>query len=183
MTNERTAGSGRWLRRGATRSLGGITANRSGREQFVRGGARTVAVLLTIGVSGCASSEIPPEEKEAINLGSNVDVGPVGVDNLLLVTRGEGEPARLIGVLLNEAATRLTVTLSDEDDEISVDLEPGQQYAFHEHPTFFDTADGIPGALSNVSITVESDTELARIPIRDGSLPWLEPYVPDLVIS
>lgn len=110
-----------------------------------------------------------------------MDVGPVGVDNLLLVTRGEGEPARLIGVLLNEADTDLTLTLSDEDDEISVDLESGQQYAFHEHPTFFDTADGIPGALSDVTITVESEseTESARIPIRDGSLPWLEPYLPD----
>lgn len=163
------------------RSLGVIKANRSRREQLARGGARTVAVLLSVGLAGCASSEIPPEEKEAINLGSNVDVGPVAVDNLLLVTRGEGEPARLIGVLLNEADTNLTVTLSDEDDEVVVDLESGQQYAFHEHPTIFDTADGTPGALSNVTITVESEseTESAKIPIRDGSLPWLEPYLPD----
>lgn len=179
MTNDCTAGSGRGFRRGATRSLGAIKANRSRREQLVRGGARTVAVLLTVGLAGCASSEIPPEEKEAINLGSNVDVGPVEVNNLLLVTRAEGEPARLIGVLLNEGDTSLTVTLSDENDEVSVDLESGQQYAFHEHPTFFDTADGIPGALSDVTITVESETKSAKIPIRDGSLPWLEPYVPD----
>lgn len=179
MTIECTAGSGRGSRQGAIRSFGAIKANRSRREQLARGGARTVAVLLTVGLAGCASSEIPPEEKEAINLGSNVDVGAVSVDNLLLVTRGEGKPARLIGVLLNEADTDLTVTLSDEDDEISVDLESGQQYAFHEHPTFFDTADGIPGALSDVTIIVESEMESARIPIRDGSLPWLEPYLPD----
>lgn len=140
-------------------------------------------LLAAAGLTGCASesaSEIPPEEKEAINLGANADVGDVEVGNLLLVTRGEGEPARLIGVLLNESESSVEVALSDEDDDATVTLEPGQQFAFHDNPTLFDTADGIPGALADVTVTVGSDTEEMRIPIRDGSLGWLEPYLPAL---
>lgn len=139
------------------------------------------AMLLAVGtasLTGCATESIPPEEKEAINLGANASVGTVAVENLLLVTEGEGQPARLIGVLLNQSESNVEVELSDSNDEVTVALEPGQQYAFHEHPTLFETADGAPGALSDVSVTVGDQTEAMRIPLRNGSLNWLDPYVP-----
>lgn len=136
------------------------------------------SIVVVAGLSGCAVSDIPPQEKEAINLGVNAEAGPVEVENLLLVTRGEGKPARLIGVLLNTSDTQTQVTLSDQDDEVSLTLQPGQQYAFHDHPTLFKTADDIPGALANVTIAVGEDTESVRIPIRNGSLNWLKPYLP-----
>jgi hypothetical protein len=113
------------------------------------------------------------------NLGMNAEVGPVEVRNLLLVTHGEAEPARLIGVLLNGSEEEIQVTLSDLDDEISVTLDPGQQYAFQEHPTLFETADEIPGAVADVTIAVGTDTESVQIPIRNGSLKWLELYLPN----
>lgn len=144
---------------------------------------RTVlgAILLAVGtasLTGCATEEIPPEEKEAINLGANASVGVVEVENLLVVTQGGEQPARLIGVLLNRSESSVEVEISDDDDEVTIALEPGQQYAFHENPTLFETADEIPGALSDVSVTVGDETEAMRIPIRDGSLNWLKPYVP-----
>ena len=82
-------------------------------------------------------------------------------------------------MLLNYSEDDVRVSLSDEDDQVSVALEPGQQFAFQENPTFFDSADEIPGALAGVDITVGDDTESVRIPIRDGSLNWLEPYLPE----
>lgn len=147
---------------------------------FPRGRASIVSLMIVAaGLSGCAgTSELPPEEKEAINLGANAEAGPVEVGNLLVVTRGESEPARLIGVLLNESEASVEVTLSDEDDEVVVALEPGQQYAFQENPTLFDTADARPGALTDITVSVGSDSETVQVPVRDGTLGWLEPYLP-----
>ncbi|WP_146071019.1 hypothetical protein [Cryobacterium sp. Y57] len=139
-------------------------------------------VLVAAALSGCSgvgAPRIPPTELGSKNLGMNAEVGPVEVRNLLLVTHGEAEPARLIGVLLNGSEKEIQVTLSDQDDEISVTLDPSEQYAFQEHPTLFETADAIPGAVADVTIAVGTDTESVQIPIRNGSLKWLEPYLPN----
>ena len=154
------------------------------RRRVVRNRVSVAALVLVVaGLSGCAgvgvgAPRIPPTELGSKNLGMNAEVGPAEVRNLLVVTRGEAEPARLIGVLLNGSEAEIQVTLSDQDDEISVTLDPGQQYAFQEHPTLFETADDMSGAVADVTITVGADTESVQIPIRDGSLKWLEPYLP-----
>lgn len=139
------------------------------------------AALIGAGVAltACSGGGIPPEEKEAINLGTNAEIGSVVVSNLLIVTRGESESARLIGVLLNESDAAAEVTLSDADDQVVVDLQPGQQYAFHEHPALFTTADDAPGAVTSITVTVgERGSESLTVPVRDGTLEWLKPYLP-----
>jgi hypothetical protein len=138
------------------------------------------ATGLAVSLTACVgATDIPPGEKEAINLGTNAEVGSVSVDNLLLVTRGEARSARLIGVLTNRSGAPVEVELSDQDDTVTVTLDGGQQYAFQEHPTFFATADDIPGALATVTIGADEDVQSVTIPIRDGSLDWLEPYLPE----
>ncbi|RWZ58332.1 hypothetical protein ELQ92_15020 [Labedella populi] len=136
------------------------------------------AVALMTALAGCADEPLPPEELEAINLGANAEAGPVSVDNLLVVTRDAGEPARLIGVLLNESDASVDVTLSDADDSVSLSLDPGQQYALHENPQIFDTADEIPGATTEVTVAVDDDDTTMTVPVRDGTMAWLEPYLP-----
>ncbi|TFD85164.1 hypothetical protein [Cryobacterium serini] len=160
-----------------------IKAPLTSRQRVVRNRVSAAALVLAVGgLSGCSgvgAPRIPPTELGSINIGMNAEVGPVEVRNLLLVTRGEAEPARLIGVLLNGSEEDVQVTLSDQDDEVSVTLDPGEQYAFQEHPTLFETADDISGAVAHVTITVGADTESVQIPIRNGDLKWLEPYLPN----
>lgn len=65
----------------------------------MNGAVVTVAILLFAGgLTGCSATtqqilpgneSLPPGDKEAINLGTNLEVGDVDVGNLLLVTRGE----------------------------------------------------------------------------------------------
>ncbi|WP_104080954.1 hypothetical protein [Cryobacterium sp. Y11] len=169
--------------RSMLRSLSQAKVPLTSRRRVVRTGVSAAALMLVVtGLSGCSgvgAPRIPPTELGSINLGMNAEVGPVEVRNLLLVTHGEAEPARLIGVLLNGSEAEVQVTLSDQDDEISVPLDPGQQFAFQEHPTLFETADDISGAVADVTITVGADSESVQIPIRDGSLKWLEPYMPN----
>jgi hypothetical protein len=144
--------------------------------------AAALTAVAAAGLAGCSSAaeQIPPDEKEAINLGANATIGDVEVDNLLLVSRGESEPARLIGVLLNDSTETVELTLADSDDRVAVSLEPGQQYAFQENETLFDTADAQPGSYTDIALSLSGsdDTETASVPVRDGSLNWLSPYVP-----
>lgn len=139
-----------------------------------------LASLLVL--AGCAPESDTSErldELEAVNLGTNAEVGAVSFDNLLVVTRGEGEPARLMGVLLNQGEESVDVTIADADDSTSVTLSPGQQFAFQENVVVFDTADDRPGSRIELTLTVGGAEEAAPVPVRNGSFEWLEPYLPE----
>lgn len=139
-----------------------------------------VAVAASLlGLTACAPDVSERlEELEAVNLGTNAEVGPVSFDNMLVVTRGEGEPARLMGVLLNSSEEPVDVTIGDADDSTDVTLAPGQQFAFQENVVVFETADDRPGARVELDFTVDAETDSAPVPVRNGTLDWLEPYLP-----
>ncbi|WP_156710940.1 hypothetical protein [Yonghaparkia sp. Soil809] len=139
-------------------------------------GTMTASLL---GLAGCAPDVSERlEDLEAVNLGTNAEVGPVSFDNMLVVTRGEGEPARLMGVLTNFSNETIDVTIADADDSTDVMLLPGQQFAFQENVVVLDTADDRPGARIELTFTVEGETDSAPVPVRNGTLEWLEPYIP-----
>lgn len=123
-----------------------------------------------VALAGCLSSEVAPDEKRVINLSGKERIGTVEISNLLLVSRGEGEPARLIGVLLNKSESSVEVVFSDADDEATVALNPGQQYAFHENPTIFGTAGETPGGYVDVTVTLGDESDTMTIPVRNGKL-------------
>lgn len=132
-----------------------------------------------LALAGCAPDYSERlEELEAVNLGTNAEVGEVSFDNLLVVTRGEGEPTRLMGVLLNKGEEAVDVTIADADDSTSVTLSPGQQFAFQENVVIFETADDRPGSRIELTLTVEGDEDAVPVPVRNGSFEWLEPYLP-----
>lgn len=140
----------------------------------------TTSLVALAGLAGCAPDTSERlEELEAVNLGVNAEVGPVSFDNMLVVTRGEGQPARLMGVLLNSSEESVDVTIADADDSTAVTLEPGQQFAFQENAVVFDTADDRPGARAELTFTVEGESDSSPVPVRNGSLDWLEPYLPE----
>ena len=140
----------------------------------------TTVLAVLLGLSGCwpGGQSDRLDELEAVNLGTNAEVGPVSFDNLLVVTRGEARPARLMGVLTNTAIEAVEVTIADADDSTDVTLAPGQQFAFQENAVVFDTADGRPGSRIELSLSVGGEQDSVPVPVRNGSLEWLEPYLP-----
>lgn len=149
-------------------------------KSSIRIPAATASALVgALLLAGCGSEPTPPQELDAVNLGVNGSAGDLEIENLLLVTSGEGSPARLIGVLLNHQEEDVEVTIADADDEVSVSLEPGQQFAFQETPTILDSSDDIPGSLVDLTVTAGDDSTTLAVPVRDGSLGWLAPYVPE----
>jgi len=140
----------------------------------------TASLAALLGLAGCAPDHSERlEELEAVNLGTNAEVGAVSFDNMLVVTRGEGEPARLMGVLLNTSEAPVEVGIADADDATTVTLAAGEQYAFQEHEVVFATADDRPGSRLPLTLEVDGEREELPVPVRNGTLDWLEPYLPE----
>lgn len=135
------------------------------------------ALVMALGLAGC--SEPAEEELDAIAVGENGSVGSVKLLSVLLVSENEGEPGRLLGTLDNETDEPLEVTLSDEDDSVTVTVGADDQYPFNSNEALFSTAGDAPGA--NTTITVEADGETTEltIPVLDGTLERYRPYLPE----
>lgn len=94
-----------------------------------------LAASIALGLSGWAG---PPEEDWcAIANGTDADIGGVEVRSLLIVSCGENRPGRLLGTLFNTTDKPVDVTLSDEDDSVTVQLESQADYGFDTHPLVF----------------------------------------------
>lgn len=135
------------------------------------------ALILVMGLTGCSSPA--EEDMDAIAVGEDGSVGSVKLLSVLVVSENEGEPARLLGTLDNEGDETLEVTLSDEDDSVTVTVAANDQYPFDTNEAVFDTAGDAPGA--NTTITVEADGETTEltIPVLDGTLERYQPYLPE----
>jgi hypothetical protein len=155
-----------------------MATNQNPSRMFIAS-ALLAPLLALVGCSSEPEYSERLEELEAVNLGTNAQVGAVSFDNLLVVTRGEGEPARLMGVLLNQGEQAVEVAIADADDSTSVTLSPGQQFAFQENVVVFDTADDRPGSRIELTLSVDGDEDAVPVPVRNGSFEWLEPYLPE----
>lgn len=91
-----------------------------------------IAAAVALGFSGCAG---PAEEDwYAIANGTDADIGGVEVRSVLIVSSGQKRPGRLLGTLFNSMEMPVDVTLSDEDDSVTVRLEPQADYGFDTNP-------------------------------------------------
>lgn len=137
-------------------------------------------VVSALFLSGCGGNgeDIPPEEKEAIAVGVNAEIGEVEVLSVLLVSSGESEPGRLLGTVSNKAGSPVDVTFSDPDDVLTVTVDGGAEYGFDQNPAVFDTVSGIPGALVPVTVTAGADRQELQVPVVDGTLERYRPYLP-----
>lgn len=135
-----------------------------------------LAAMIALGFSGCAG---PAEEDwYAIANGTDADVGGVEVRSVLIVSSGENRPGRLLGTLFNTTERPVDVTLSDEDDSVTVRLEPQADYGFDTNPLVFSSIAGIPGSRVSVTVTVGSSNEELSTPVFDGTLQAYRPYLP-----
>ncbi len=139
----------------------------------------TVASVLLLVLVGAGCSSPAEEDRDAIAVGEDGKVGSVELLSVLLVSAGEGEPARLLGTLMNETDQPLEITLSDKDDNVIVTVAGNGQYPFDTNEAIFETAGDAPGA--NTTITVEADGETTDlvVPVVDGTLERYRPYLPE----
>ncbi|MFD4421848.1 hypothetical protein ACFWN7_10125 [Agromyces sp. NPDC058484] len=144
-------------------------------------GAVVVGVALAVGLGGCSFVTAPPvpfDDREAVAVGTNMDVGEIKIRSLLLVTTGEGQPGRFLGSIFNPTDAAVEVTIADDDDSVTVTVPARDVLGFDEEETVIDSVAEIPGSYTPVTVTAEGVEVEDRIPVVDGSLDWYQPYVP-----
>ncbi len=140
-------------------------------------GTTASSLLLLSALTSCSSSD--DDRTGAIAVGENGSVGSVNLLSVLLVTEAEGEPARLLGTLENETDQSVEVTITDDDDEVVIALEPDEQFSLLHNETILDTADGAPGSNTTITAATSDDTTDLLVPVLDGTLDQYRQYVPE----
>ena len=146
-----------------------------------RGAATAAGLSLSLlALTGCygQGANPPPGEREAITNGVDVDLGDADVRSLLIVSGDQPGPGRLLGTLSATGDEPVEVTIADDDDTVSVTVEPGSDYGFDTNPARFETVSEPPGARIPVTVTVGSESTEVTIPVMDGTLDFYEPYLP-----
>ena len=139
------------------------------------------AGMIVLGLPGC--SEAPEEDWYAIANGADTEVGKVEVRSLILVASAENGPGRLLGTLYNTSDEPLNITISDEDDKVTIRVEGQSNLGLDTNPHFFSSVSEIPGSRVPVTITVGTDSTELDTPVLDGTLQAYRPYVPTSTTS
>lgn len=137
--------------------------------------AVTVAVA-AVALAGCSYvNPITTQEYYAASDGVHLNIDDIEAQNLIVFTNGQGEPAALVGVLVNRGTedVQLRVTFDgDTATEVSspagsiVNLSPLDGVVVP------GTSPVFPGQLTEVGFATDSDGYFAyNIPVMDATLP------------
>lgn len=132
--------------------------------------------MVILCLPGCSGA--PEEDWYAIANGADTEVGNIEVRSLLLVANEKNEPGRLLGTLFNTSDEPVEVTLSDEDDSVTIRVESQSDLGLDTNPHYFSSVSEIPGSRVPVTITVGTDSTKLDTPVLGGNLPAYRPYLP-----
>ncbi len=155
-------------------------AGRTGRRSVLRALAALTIAGTAVGVAGCSplTTLRPYAPSDGVRA---VLEDQITIENLLILTTGEGMPALVVGGVTNRTADRsvVTMTFGENGTETSVVvlgrdtvlLDPLNENG---ELMFLEASPVAPGAVVPVTIsTEESGSVTAQVPVLDGTL---EPY-------
>ncbi|WP_104180713.1 hypothetical protein [Arthrobacter sp. B0490] len=137
------------------------------------GGLVATAMLV---LTGCATGGEDNWNSTAV--GDDKSVGEVDLRSVLLVTRDEGEPARLLGTLENNGDGAVDITISDSDEETTLTIPAQGSVPLDSVDTVLQTAGDAPGARTTLTATTDAGDVDLLVPVVDGTLDPYQPYLP-----
>ncbi len=152
-----------------------------------RGKLAMATAALSIGllsVSGCAY--INPQatsEQYAASDGTNTDLGPLQLRNIMIIAGAEDEPGRVIGAVYNTSADNVTLTIAGTaGSRTRVPVQPNSFVLLNDpaEAPVLTRAGGAPGSLVEVQIS-ESGTGLSapfKVPVLDGTIVDYKDFLP-----
>lgn len=139
--------------------------------------AWTATAALAAGLGACAP--IATQTPYAASDGVRVDVtDTVRVENLMVISAGEGEPGAFQGAVANSGSETVTVLIGD----LSVDVDAGATTLIggkDGEQLVLDSVPEPPGANLDLTVGAEGAAgELVPVPVLDGTLPEYAELVP-----
>jgi hypothetical protein len=135
-----------------------------------------VALAAIASLAACSGgSPLTALKPYAASDGLQVTAGDVRGLNLILFTRGVGEPAALTGTLANTGTTNATATLGIAGTSVTFEVPAGSSvrlgFADGDTPIMALAAPAAPGRIATVDLTVGGTSTKAPVPVLDGTLP------------
>ncbi|WP_345472791.1 hypothetical protein QMQ05_02640 [Glutamicibacter ectropisis] len=144
--------------------------------------ASLAVAALAFGVTSCgAINEQATNTDYAASDGVHVDVADAKVRNLLLVTNSDGSEARLIGSVVNDSKSALTLSVeaaSTTPVTISVPAEQSVKLEDDANEKIISNLHIMAGEHAETSFTVAGETVDFSVPVVDGTLAEYRDFVP-----
>ncbi|GAA4287063.1 hypothetical protein [Georgenia daeguensis] len=136
----------------------------------------------TLTLSGCAvANPITTAEPYAPSDGIRVAVSDeVVVENLMILTEGEGQPGHLLGAVVNRSGEDVEVsfTIGEGGATVPVRVDAGEHVNFTDAGITTQSVDAEPGATipATVSMPSAGDAQV-EVPVLDGTIPPYDEYL------
>ncbi|MPV37583.1 hypothetical protein [Georgenia subflava] len=144
--------------------------------------AAAAAVAAVLVLAGCSvANPITTQDPYAPSDGVRVAVTEfVSVENLMILTTGEGEEGHLLGAVVNRSKEDVEVafTFGESGGAVPVRVEAGGTVNFTDAGITTESVEAAPGA--NITATVEMPTAGAQqvaVPVLDGTIPPYGDYL------
>lgn len=143
-----------------------------------------LAAAVSVGAASACSATSPAETMHTMDPsdGVPVDLGPVQVRNLALVSAGAGKAATVTGVVENSSSEDATVTMAaagGKEVEASVPARSLVVLSEDGDPITFDALEQGPGEVLPMSVAVDgSDSTPANVPVL-APTGYYEEYAPE----
>lgn len=143
-------------------------------------GAAFAAAALT--ATGCAVTS-PQATAFEYSPGDGIveAVGPVSLNNVLIVAESADDPGRLLGTLVNGSGDDVTVEVAVEGaDPVSIDIPAGGEVALEDdaNEQLVEPAGAGPGLTTPVTFTAAGETHEDQLPVLDHTFPRYAEFIP-----
>ena len=142
--------------------------------------ATTLGVALVLG--GCsATNPITTQYSYAPSDGVLVQVGDgVSVDNLMVLTEGEGQPGHVLGAVVNRSTqdVRVSLQVGDGGASIPVRVPAGGEVNFAHEKVTTPSVGVAPGGTLPATVSADDTGSVSvEIPVLDGTIPPYDEYL------
>jgi hypothetical protein len=146
------------------------------------------ALVIAAGVvsGSTACGYINPQETTRITPatnGINTTVGPVKLEDLLILSEGAAKPGRVLGAITNTTGGDITVTPGEESGAtVTIPVKARSQRLLNTDasPVTLTRSGGSPGSMVPVRISADGTSQDVQIPVLDNTFKEYAPYVPGL---
>ncbi|WP_396277885.1 hypothetical protein [Glutamicibacter creatinolyticus] len=135
---------------------------------------------LALGVTGCgAINQQETTTNYAPSDGIVADVADAKVRNLLLVTNAEHQEARLIGSVVNNSDSSLTLSVkAGNASAVKIPVDASGTVKLESKEFVVDGLNVAPGEHAEATLSTEGESVETSIPVVDGTLKEYREFVP-----
>lgn len=161
----------------------GFTAmNRGQRGKLAMATAALAIGLLSVAGCGYINPQQTTEQYVASD-GTQADVGPLQLRNMIIISGGQDQPGRVIGAVYNSSSEDVTLTINGAaGSQTRIPVKQNSYTLLNDSAdeAILSTTGGAPGSLVEVSITEDGTNQNAKfkVPVLDGTISDYKEYLP-----